>query len=258
MDARTLLADTEAGTAHVPRRSMKEAIAQKLATLIASGALSIGDELPSERDLASTMRVSRETIRGAVLILSTRGILSVVQGARTTVASADVGEAALPDMPYRDVTGYSLDEVHEARLLVEACVARRAAQRIDAAALYRLRELISSQEAAREDPVRFLISDREFHTVIYRAGGNRALADVATTLYAYLLDHRRRVVSQLGAIGSSIDDHRAIYDALALRDGDAVVAAFRVHERRIYETTRRIISAEGMTANPNNGGGRKR
>ncbi len=256
MDAKTLLADSVSGRTHVPRQSMKDMIAQKLAVLIASGALSVGDELPSERDLASAMRVSRETIRGALLILSTRGILSVVQGARTTVVSADVGELALPDMPYRDVTAYSLDDVHEARLLVEATLARSAAQRIDAASLLRLRDLIAAQEAAGEDPVSFLISDREFHTVIYRAGANRVLADVATTLYAYLMDHRRRVVARPGAIGTSIADHRAIYDALARRDGEAVVAAFAVHEQRIYETTRQIMSRQGMLAHTTNGGGK--
>lgn len=255
MDAKALLAGAVSGKACVPRRLMKNTIAERLAQLIASGALSVGDELPSERDLASAMRVSRETIRGALLILSTRGILSVVQGARTTVISADVGELALPEMPYRDVTAYSLEEVHEARLVVEASVARRAAQLIDAASLKRLRDLIASQEAAGEDPVSFLISDREFHTVIYRAGANRVLADVATTLYAYLLDHRRRVVSRPGAIKTSISDHRAIFDALARRDGDAVVAAFAVHERRIYETTRQIMSKQGMQAHPINGGG---
>lgn len=255
MDAKTLLAEAVSGTARVPRVSVKNTIAEKLATLIASGALSVGDELPSERDLAAAMRVSRETIRGALLILSTRGILSVVQGARTTVVSADVGELALPEMPYRDVTAYSLDDVHNARLVVEASVARRAAEQIDAASLSRLRDLIAAQEVAGEDPVSFLISDREFHTVIYRAGANRVLADVATTLYAYLLDHRRHVVTRPGAIRTSISDHRAIFDALARRDGDAVVAAFAVHERRIYDTTRQIISKKGMAAHPINGGG---
>lgn len=256
MDAQTLLADDLCGTATVPRRSMKDTIAEKLATLIASGVLSVGDELPSERDLASTMGVSRETIRSALLILSTRGILSVVQGARTTVASADVGEMALSGMPYRDVMTYGLDDVHEARLLVEARVARLAAERIDAAALVRLRALIAAQEAAGEDPVRFLISDREFHTVIYRACGNAVLSDVATTLYAYLLDHRRLVVGRPGAIESSIADHRAIFDALARHDGDAVVGAFAVHERRIYETTRQIMPKAGTAARPINTGGK--
>ena len=76
----------------VAHRSMKDVIAERFAGLIASGILSVGDSFPSERDLAATMGVSRETIRGALLILSTKGIVSVVQGARTRVASADVGD----------------------------------------------------------------------------------------------------------------------------------------------------------------------
>ncbi|WP_299967515.1 FCD domain-containing protein [uncultured Roseobacter sp.] len=256
MDAQTLLAEDGTGRAHVPRRSMKETIADKLATLIASGVLSVGDELPAERDLASVMGVSRETIRGALLILSTRGILTVVQGARTTVASIDVGEMALSGMLYRDVMTYGLDEVHEARLLIEARIARLAAAQIETSALDRLSDLIAAQEAAGADPVRFLISDREFHTVVYRACGNGVLSDVATTLYAYLLDHRRRVIARPGAIQTSISDHRAIHDALARRDADAVAAAFAVHERRIYETTRQIMPKAGTAARPTNGGGK--
>lgn len=245
MDARTLLAEDGSILAHVPRRSMKDTIADKIATLIASGVLSVGDELPGERDLASAMGVSRETIRGAILILSTRGILSVMQGARTTVASNDVGEIALSGMPYRDVMTYGLDDVHEARLLVEARVAWLAAERIDGKALARLRGLIAAQEVAQDNPVRFLILDREFHTAIYRACGNAVLSDVATTLYSYLLDHRRRAVARPGAIRSSIADHRAILEGLVRHDGDAVVAAFAVHERRIYETTRQTLRQAG-------------
>ncbi len=256
MDAMTLLFEAASGAVQVSRRPMKNTIAEKLATLIASGAISVGDELPSERDLASAMRVSRETIRGALLILSTRGILSVVQGARTMVISANVGELALAEMPYRDVKAYSLEDVHGTRLVVEEALARRAAELIDAASLKRLQDLIAAQEAAKEDPLSFLISDREFHTVIYSAGANRVLADVATTLYAYLMDHRRRVVARPGAIDVSISDHRAIFDALVLRDGNAAAAAFKVHERRIYETTHQIMSREGLVGQSINRGGR--
>ena len=71
-------------------------MAERFATLIASGALSVGDTLPSERELASAMGVSRETIRGALLILSTQGIVSVVQGARGYLTEFEV-ERALRD-----------------------------------------------------------------------------------------------------------------------------------------------------------------
>jgi DNA-binding FadR family transcriptional regulator len=245
MDAHALLAEDVSGLAHVPRQSIKDVIAEKLATLIASGVLSVGDPLPAERELAAAMGVSRETIRGAFLILSTRGILSVVQGARTTVASNDVGDMGLAAMAHAQVTAYALDDVHEGRLLVEARVARLAAEEMASDGLTRIEALIDAQEAAAGDPVRFLILDREFHTLVYRACGNAVLSDVATTLYSYLLDHRRRAVARPGAIARSIADHRDILAALRARDGDAAAQAFGVHERRIYETTRQLMAETG-------------
>ena len=231
----------------VARSSMRDVIAGRLAALIGSGALSVGDPLPSERELASAMAVSRETIRGALAILSTRGIVSVAQGARTTVASDDVGELGLPRiLPISKAEsarpgGYVLDDIHETRLVVEASIARLATPRIDADTLQRLEDLIAAQEDATDDPLRFLILDREFHALIYRASDNRVLSDLAITLYSYLLDHRRRIVARAGSVEQSIQDHRTILDALERGDAEAAAQAFGVHERRIYETTRELI-----------------
>ena len=254
MDVRPLLSKDGPGLGRVPRQSMKDTIADKLATLIATNVLSVGDALPAERELAAALGVSRETIRGALLILSTRGVLSVVQGARTVVISDDLGDMALAGVPAR-ATGWVLGDVHDARLLIEARVARMAAERIDTPTLTRLHNQIDVQEATIDDPVRYLISDREFHLGIYRACGNAVFSDIAATLYSHLLDHRRRVVSQPGAIGNSIADHRAILAALEARDGDAAVAAFQVHENRIYETTRQILVDAGPATTEATGGG---
>lgn len=242
MDAQSLLAEDGSGLGNLPRTSMKDAVADRLATLIASGALSVGDTLPAERDLATSMGVSRETIRGALLILSTRGILTVVQGARTTVASTDLGDLGLGAIPQANVAGYGLEDVHEARLVIEARVAALLTERATPALLARLSDLIEAQARTVNDPVSFLILDREFHAAAYRACGNAVLSDVAATLWSYLLDHRRRVVARPGAIAVSIDDHRAILAALRAGDPDAAVAAFGTHERRIYETTRRLMA----------------
>lgn len=225
----------------VPKQSMKDYVVQRIATAIATGILDVGDALPSERELAAALSVSRETVRGAILILSTKGILSVAQGTRTVVASADVGELAVQSARFRDISRYSLDDVHEARLLIEDKVARAAATRIKSATLDTLRKSIEAQEAAVDDPVRFLICDREFHAVIYRAGGNAALADMAADLYSYLLDHRRRVVAKPSSIATSISDHRAILAGLEAGDPEATARAFAVHETRIYTTTKQLL-----------------
>lgn len=242
MDLRDYLTDDAHALSVVPKPSMKDFVVQKIATLIATGILDLGDPLPSERELATALSVSRETVRGAILILSTRGILSVTQGTRTVVAATEVGDLAVQSARYRDISRYSLDDVHEARLLIEDQVARAAAVRIEGGALNVLRTSIAAQEAAIDDPVRFLICDREFHTTIYRAGGNAALADMAADLYSYLLDHRRRAVAQPSSIATSIADHRAILAGLEARDPEVAAKAFAIHETRIYTTTKQLFA----------------
>jgi DNA-binding FadR family transcriptional regulator len=228
--ARALLGD-------VPRASVREVIAGKLAALISSGILVEGDALPGERELASALSVSRETIRGAIAILASKGILRVAQGARTTVASSDLSTLPVPaPAPARDGP-YGLTAVHEARLLVEQRIAAEAARRATPALDARLRQSVAAQEAAGEDAVRFLLADREFHGLLYRAGGNDVLADMAMSLHAHLLDHRRRIVARPGAIAVSIADHREILAAIEERDVAASVAAVTRHATRIYETT---------------------
>jgi DNA-binding FadR family transcriptional regulator len=250
MNGATLLHASIAPLEKVAHRSIKEDVAEQFATLIASGVLSVGDTLPSERDLAATMGVSRESIRGALLILSTKGIVSVVQGARTKVASADVGTLGLSALSNGRVTDYALDDIHDGRLMVEARVAVLAAARIDDAATAELKSLIKAQEAASNDPVSFLIADRAFHTIVYRACGNAVLSDLAATLYSYQLDHRLRAVSMTGAIAQSIADHRAILSALVARDADSLVAAMGVHERRIYDSTRALLTPSTQETTP--------
>ena len=242
MDLRAILTDGEAALGAVPKHSMKDYVAGKIATFIATGILKIGDQLPSERELATALSVSRETIRGAILMLSTRGILSVAHGTRTVVASMDLGELSFQTARYRDIAAYSLDDVHEARLLIEKQVVEAAALRIEPATLEALHKSIATQEAACDDPVRFLICDREFHTTIYRAGGNAALADIAADLYSYLLDHRRRAVARHDSISRSIADHRAILAGLEMRDPEAASQAFAKHETRIYTTTKQLFA----------------
>ncbi len=242
----TLLTASAAGlTQALPRQTMREMIAGKIAALIVSGVLDLGDELPGERELAAALSVSRETIRGAIQSLAARGIVEVTHGSRTRVAKRDTGDIAVGLPGRMGVNAYALDEVHAARVLVERQVVGDAARLIDDPVLDVLRRSIVAQLACLDDPVPFLICDREFHAAIYRACGNALLSDIAIDLYTYLLDHRRRVMSRPGRIAASIADHRAILDALAAHDPTAAVAAFARHEDRIHASTRASLAQGG-------------
>lgn len=243
-----LLAPQDELRRDVARHTVRAAVAEKLAAFVASGILAVGDELPGERDLASALAVSRDTVRGAIQTLAAHGILMVSHGSRTVVAKTDVSALPMRIASRQGVEAYDLESVHRARLLIEASVAADAARLIDDATLGRLRASIVAQEACLEDPVRFLICDREFHVAIYRASGNPLLADIATDLYAYLLEFRRRAISRVGSIAISIADHRDILGSLEARDADRLIAAFARHETRIYDTTRRLLAEEAGRA----------
>ena len=234
----------------VVRRNMRDVVADTLAALVATGVLQVGDVLPSERDLATALQVSRETVRGGVQILATHGVIEVTHGVRTRVVSADVGPLGTGLGEPKRVNTYDIESVHQARLLVERPVVAAAAERINAATLRRLADALDVQRAAMNDPVRFLISDREFHFAIYRACGNPALADFVADLYTFMMEHRRRAVSRPGAIRNSYDDHRRIVAALGAHDREEVIAAVTVHLDRIYTTTRAILEAERKRRSP--------
>lgn len=225
----------------IVKRSLKDVIADRIAGLIASGIVQVGDTLPSERELASSLNVSRETTRGAIQILAARGILEISHGARTRVVRVDVGPVTIGVGPARAINAYDIDSVHAARLLVEREVVAAAAGRIDGATLATLDGLLAVQKEAFNDPVGFLICDREFHVTIYRASGNALLADFAADLYSYMMEYRRVAVARRDAIATSYADHAAIAAALHAHDADAAVAAFAVHTDRIYQTTQLVM-----------------
>jgi DNA-binding FadR family transcriptional regulator len=227
----------------IARQSVTDIISEKLEGLIVSGVLNVGDELPSERDLAAALAVSRETVRGSIRRLAERGIVEVSHGSRTRVVSTDVGPLQIGISQPSTINRYDADAVHQARMLVERAVVAEAAVAIDAAALDLLDASLAAQRQALRDPLQFLICDREFHVTIYRAAPNALLADFVTDLYTYMLDERRQAVSRPGAIGKSYEDHVAIVAALRARDAEAVVAAFTRHLTRIYVTSRSIRAA---------------
>ena len=184
----------------IHKQTAKEMIRDKIVSMIASGILQVGDELPSERELATMLMVSRETVRGAVQRLASEGIVQVSQGARTRVArvNVEVGTQRIGVTNPTSINGYSLDAVHAARLLVETAVVADAAKHLSDDDIRRLEDSIAAQQMACNDPVRFLICDREFHLTIYYASPNRLLADFVVDLYTYMLDHRRIAMATAG------------------------------------------------------------
>lgn len=223
--------------AKLGKQTVKEQISDKIAYMIHSGLLQPGDELPSERQLANTLGVSRETVRAAIGTLQQRRMIEVSHGSRTRVLG--IGPFRLHESvsTLKDLRNRSFEEVAEARAAVEVQVISLAAQRINAAQLQRLDALIREQETMLNDPVRFQISDQEFHSTLYRTCGNDLLADVVFDFYGYALEFRRRALMRQGAIARSVMEHRSILDALRARQPELAKHAMQCHLDQVHRTT---------------------
>ncbi len=242
--ARTLASVPELGDA-LSKQSVKAVVAEKLSGLIASGVLAVGDELPSERDLARAWQVSRDTVRGGVQILANRGILAVSHGARTRVVSdflRETGEGADAGPTRPRINAYDVHEINRARQLIELEVVGLAAERIDAETLAFLEASVTAQKRSVDKPVEFLINDREFHFAIYRAAGNEVLADLTQELYGYMMPSRVNAMGRVQAIDKSIGDHERILAALAAHDAEETRRCFAVHIERVYRTTLQLMA----------------
>jgi DNA-binding FadR family transcriptional regulator len=170
-----------------PRRTFEGAVEQ-IAEQIRLGDLSAGDRLPSERELAAAMQISRATLREAVRVLADAGVLEVKPGSSGGIfvvsdyVSLDLLRSR-SDLRLGEVAG-----VLEARRLLEPRVAQLAAvnaREEDFAHLARILEAqkqLLAEGDVLENEDRFLQLDTQFHLRIARATGNSTIVSLMRTL----------------------------------------------------------------------------
>src|ERR1700729_4231080 len=198
--------------------------------MIMSGALRAGDRLPREADLAADLGLSRSSLREAVRALSLVNILDVRRGDGTYVTSLEprlLLEALsfIVDF-HRDDT---VLEFLRVRRILEPAATAMAAERITAGQSEDLRRLLDS---LGPDPSAdtLLANDLEFHRRIAACSGNAVLCSLLETLSAPTTRARVwRGLTQAGAKERTLDEHRAILDALASGDPEVARSWATVH-----------------------------
>ena len=221
----------------VPVRRVRKAyeqVADQLRELIMTGELSPGERLPNEALLAREFGVSRATIREALRVLAAQNLLRTAKGAGggsyVTLPTVDhISEFLRSNIGLltdsRDVT---LEELVEARLLLEIPAARLAAERRREPDLERLRGAIPTDEAKLGTQEEFL-HNTEWHEAVLATAGNTLLYIAAQPVFSALQTHLAR--STLGRRFHR-EIHRAherITDAIEAGDADSAAAGMRAH-----------------------------
>lgn len=220
----------------VSRITLKAQIADKLSDLIASQMIVEGEALPSERELAKSYDVSRETIRGALSILSERDLITVSRGRKAVVAEGAI-KIIQSNLLVDDIQSFDALTVVETRKVIERAILRSAAINIKDEDLEKLTSLVEYQESVLDNHVAFQVSDKEFHTIIYQSCRNELLSKIAIDVYSYALEHRTAALAEEKSTVRSIREHYQILRSLKNHDPDAAERSILGHIDSIFKST---------------------
>jgi len=175
------------GLLGLSRATMSGSVADRLVTAIAVGTYSPGERLPSERELAELLSVSRVTVRQALQRVIELGLVESRRGRAggtfvTTLSWQDVA----PDEARRtlEVELPRLRELFDYRCMVEGMIAAAAAERRTDADVAELRQALAAFGTAGHDMVTARSWDRRLHGLVCAAARNRHLVSLSAHLTA--------------------------------------------------------------------------
>jgi DNA-binding FadR family transcriptional regulator len=210
-----------------PRRLYRQ-VADQLRQLIDNGEFAVGSRLPTERDLAAQLCISRPTVREALIALEVDGRVSIRGGSGIYV----LPPPAAPS-PAASISAAGPFELLNARALFEGAVAEDAARHSTPATMRAVDEMIAAMEAAEHPGPQSMELDRAFHIAVADMLGNDAVTKVVGDLFDQRINpYFKQLASYFENAGSwnaALREHKAIRDRLAARDAAGAASAMRNH-----------------------------
>jgi GntR family transcriptional regulator, transcriptional repressor for pyruvate dehydrogenase complex len=222
------------------RRNPKtsEIVARELAAHIADAELTEGTALPTERVMAESLGVGRTTVREALRLLETRGVLTIRSGpgGGPVVRRPRPRELAEALTLILQFEGATFEQAIEAREWLEPTIARKAVAQITAGAIGELERANAAILDGVSDLERFSAGNRDFHAVIARNCGNIVLQTFSETLLVIGDGRQLGITYSPRQIDAIVESHRAIIATFTAGDPDAAEAAMASHlaEARTY------------------------
>jgi GntR family uxuAB operon transcriptional repressor len=223
-------AQNETATAE-PR--LYRVVANRIQELIREENIQSGERLPSERDLAAKLAVSRASLREALIALELGGIVEVRGGSGVYVSEQQEAQADVPEI------GPGPFEVLSARRMIEAEIAAMAAKMATDSAVDAILLAVLEMERNHDNRSSNEQADRNFHLAIARATGNSALVGVIDYLWNQRgsLWHKLKEHFQTEELRQqTLMDHRKILEAIASHDVAGARGAMRAHLERVTRT----------------------
>jgi GntR family transcriptional regulator, transcriptional repressor for pyruvate dehydrogenase complex len=227
--------------------STVDAAVNYLKAQIEQGKLKPGDQLPSERVLQTSLRVSRYTLREALAKLNALGIIESTHGKGSFIARemspSSLGDVFLPLFANQDMKG--VIDFFEARMIIESEAVVLCAERRSEEDLKRLHNIVEESKSLIDDPLQFGEMDFQFHREISFVTGNvfiqRMMDCLNDYIKRYLLSIAVNPVNRKGAYNT----HLKIFEYIKKKETRKVREITRKHLSRSLNLLRNIHTQNG-------------
>ncbi|MEL7622350.1 MAG: FadR/GntR family transcriptional regulator [Clostridiales bacterium] len=198
----------------IKRSTVADTIVEQIKQMILEEKLLPGERLPSERELADMLGVSRPPVREALKALATLKIVDIRVGEGTFLNNGK-DKLMLDFFQLKNLQmKFAVSELIEARLFLEMEIVDLAAQRRDEQDLERIEESFNNTLNYEDNPEAFLNADFEFHLAIAEAAKNAYLSEMLDTTRDLLLEYNKTVIAQPNQMVRATDSHRNIFMAI--------------------------------------------
>jgi GntR family transcriptional repressor for pyruvate dehydrogenase complex len=207
-------------------------------------------QLPTETALSQTYGVSRQVVREAARLLEDRGLVSIRAGRGMTVAASGVENIVqrYRTLLRRDRAGF--EHLMQLRQMSEIEMTALAATNRTDEDIDLLRTLLNTAIEHRDDYTAWLDADLAFHLAVAKATQNPFIMAFIQPINRVLRDVYREPIGYLATQANTLQEHRAIADAIAAGDPEAARRAASAHLTRITDDAAILIGSQHPDRTP--------
>jgi GntR family transcriptional repressor for pyruvate dehydrogenase complex len=213
----------------VRKKRAYEDIVKQIRNLIEKGKLKRGDQLPTERELSETFKVSRSTVREAIFSLETMKLVERRQGDGTYVIASSEEALVQPLATSLFHEKDDMIDIFSLRKIIEPEVAQLASENATPEEINELEEILKEQKKEVANGKNPIQTDSDFHHLLARMAKNRVLERLLFTVVDLLGKTREKYLQTEDRKLKSLHGHHDILTAIKNGNGTAARRAMRQH-----------------------------
>ncbi|WP_100011601.1 FadR/GntR family transcriptional regulator [Lentibacillus sediminis] len=219
----------------VKRLNVTDSIVNQIKELILQGKLKQGDKLPPERELMNKFDVGRPSLREALKVLESQGLIQRLQ--RGTIISGNHHTFFSDSLMFQLYFSASdWQDIFESRRFIERELTTLAAERATEEDMTEMKEAITEMKAAihNRNNTAYIASNIRFHEKIAQSSKNKVMYNLFKSIDNLVSQMQEQTVTMPGVMNDSLKFHQKILKAIRQRDAEKAGKLMVEHIQSVY------------------------